>query len=223
MTAGRSTCDILDFAGTVLASSFSTPSAQYLWHRRGFFSTLDRKPRLLPLWRIYPGNAFCALAQTYHLLVAAALLAGHLEELPRADLPSWATLYRTSARGGNGLVMSAFSIANICGVPLGLSRFKFNGMCLFRPGGNSAWSSWRSSGALCLPSFAPGPLRRNRPRPGCRHSVGPAHQKAFSFYGLLTFTGFVVFPYLPKPVANVGLTESNCLDYIVAVCALCSA
>jgi predicted MFS family arabinose efflux permease len=39
---------------------------------------------------------------------------------------------------------------------------------------------------------------------------GGNHQRAFLFMGVLTFTGFVVFPYLANYlVANVGLTENE--------------
>src|SRR6185436_16897149 len=65
---------------------------------------------------------FCALAQTYHLLVAARALAGAFGGVTGALILAIVGDVVPELRRGAamGLVMSAFSIANICGVPLGL-------------------------------------------------------------------------------------------------------
>src|SRR5438034_2808488 len=90
----------------------------------GFFlDRFDRKRALLSLYTGFTvGTLFCALAQTYHLLVAARALAGAFGGVTGAlILAIVGDVIPEHRRGAAmGLVMSAFSIANICGVPLGL-------------------------------------------------------------------------------------------------------
>src|SRR3954463_6522451 len=90
----------------------------------GFFlDRFDRKRALLGLYAGFAvGTLFCALAQTYHLLVAARALAGAFGGVTGALLLAIVGDVIPEHRRGAamGMVMSAFSIANICGVPLGL-------------------------------------------------------------------------------------------------------
>src|SRR6266404_1935082 len=90
----------------------------------GFFlDRFDRKRALLVLYGGFTlGTLFCALAQTYHLLVAARALAGAFGGVTGAlILAIVGDVVPEHRRGAAmGMVMSAFSIANICGVPLGL-------------------------------------------------------------------------------------------------------
>jgi predicted MFS family arabinose efflux permease len=183
----------------------------------GFFlDRFDRKRALLTLYSGFAlGTLFCALAQTYPLLVAARALAGAFGGVTGAlILAIVGDVIPESRRGAAmGLVMSAFSVANICGVPLGLmlaSGFNWH-VPFFALTGLSVIIL-----AVLIPVMPSlrSHLAHLREEPPITRMLAilsaPVHQKAFLFMGLLTFTGFVVFPYLPKYlVANVGLTEKQ--------------
>src|SRR6267378_4459033 len=183
----------------------------------GFF--LDRFDRKRALLALYAGftiaTLFCALAQTYHLLVAARALAGAFGGVTGAlILAIVGDVVPEHRRGAAmGLVMSAFSIANICGVPLGLmlaSSFNWH-VPFFALAGLSAIILVILGRVMPTLRSHLAHLREEPPTTRMLAILsGPAHQRAFLFMGLLTFTGFVVFPYLPKYlVANVGLTEKQ--------------
>ncbi len=181
----------------------------------GFFlDRFDRKRALLALYSGFTlGTLFCAVAQTYHLLVAARALAGAFGGVTGAlILAIVGDVIPEQRRGAAmGMVMSAFSIANICGVPLGLilaSGFNWH-VPFFALAGLSVI-------ILAILTRVMPPLRSHLVHLGEEPPIqrilailsGPAHQKAFLFMGLLTFTGFVIFPYLPNYlVANVGMME----------------
>ena len=183
----------------------------------GFFlDRFDRKKAVLTLYSGFMlGTLFCGLAQTYPLLVAARALAGAFGGVTGAlILAIVGDVVPEHRRGAAmGLVMSAFSVANICGVPLGLVL--------------ASHLSWHvpfyvlaalSLVVLTVLAVVMPPLRSHlahlRDEPPTTRMLailsGASHQKAFMFMGLLTFTGFVMFPYLPNYfVANVGLTEKD--------------
>jgi predicted MFS family arabinose efflux permease len=183
----------------------------------GFFlDRFDRKRALLTLFSGFTlGTLFCAFAQSYHLLVAARALAGAFGGVTGAlILAIIGDVIPDSRRGAAmGLVMSAFSVANICGVPLGLvlaSGFNWH-VPFFALTGLSVIII-----AVLIPVMPTlrSHLAHLREEPPITRMIAilsaPNHQKAFLFMGLLTFTGFIVFPYLPKYlVSNVGLTEKQ--------------
>src|SRR6266481_3615741 len=90
----------------------------------GFFlDRFDRKRALLGLYLGFAvGTLFCALAPTYHLLVAARAVAGAFGGVVGALILAIVGDVIPEARRGAamGLVMSSFSVASICGVPIGL-------------------------------------------------------------------------------------------------------
>ena len=195
----------------------------------GFFlDRFDRKKALLSLYSGFMiGTLFCGLAQTYPLLVAARAVAGAFGgvtgALILAIVGDVVPEYRRGA--AMGFVMSAFSVANICGVPLGLIL--------------ASSLSWHvpfyvlaglSIVILAVLARVMPPLRSHLAHlsdepPTTRILAilkGSAHQKAFMFMGLLTFTGFVIFPYLPNYfVGNVGLTEKQ-LPWLYVVGGCCT-
>jgi predicted MFS family arabinose efflux permease len=211
----------------VIVSSYAV-SAGVFGIAAGFFlDRFDRKRALLTLYAGFTlGTLFCALAQTYHLLVAARALAGAFGGVTGALILAIVGDVVPGHRRGAamGLVMSGFSVANICGVLLGLvlaSHFSWHipffvlaAMCALV----------LLSLARTMPSLR-SHLAHLREEPPAERMLailsGPAHQKAFLFSGVLTFTGFVIFPYLPKYlVANVGLTEQAGLP-LIYVCGGC--
>jgi len=200
----------------VIVSSYAI-SAGIFGIAAGFFlDRFDRKRALLTLYGGFTlGTLFCALAQTYYLLVAARALAGAFGGVTGAlILAIVGDVIPEHRRGAAmGLVMSAFSIANICGVPLGLVlASSFNWHVPFFALAVLSVVILAILGRV-MPSLRSHLAHLRQEPPTTRMLAilsGPAHQKAFLFMGLLTFTGFVVFPYLPKYlVANVGLTEKQ--------------
>ena len=200
----------------IIVSSYAV-SAGICGIAAGFFlDRFDRKRALLTLYTGFTlGTLFCALAQTYHTLVAARALAGAFGGVTGAlILAIVGDVIPEHRRGAAmGLVMSAFSIANICGVPLGLMlASSFNWHVPFFALAGLSVVILVILGRV-MPSLRSHLAHLRQEPPTSRMLAilsGPAHQKAFLFMGMLTFTGFVVFPYLPKYlVANVGLTEKQ--------------
>jgi predicted MFS family arabinose efflux permease len=200
----------------VIVSSYAI-SAGISGIAAGFFlDRFDRKRALLGLYLGFTlGTLFCALAPTYHLLVAARAVAGAFGGVVGALILAIVGDVIPEARRGAamGLVMSSFSVASICGVPIGLVLashinwhvpfFVLAGLSLLVLGA-AAW---------IMPSLR-GHLARVRDEHPVARTLAvlsrPDHQMAFLFMFLLTFTGFVVFPNIANyMVMNVGLTEKQ--------------
>lgn len=176
----------------------------------------DRKIALLGLYLGFTLGTFCCgLASTYPLLVAARVVAGAFGGISGAlILAIIGDVVPEERRGAAmGLVMSSFSVASICGVPIGLllaSRLNWHvpfyvlaGLSLVVLG----------AAARVLPSLK-GHLGHAR----AQHPVARLmavllhadHQMAFVFMAVLTFTGFLIFPNMANyMVWNVGLTEAE--------------
>jgi predicted MFS family arabinose efflux permease len=176
----------------------------------------DRKRALLVLYLGFTlGTLFCALAPTYHLLVLARCVAGAFGGVAGAlILAIIGDVVPEERRGAAmGLVMSSFSVASICGVPIGLILANSVGWHL--PFYVLAGLSFviLAVAARVLPSLR-GHLQTGR----AQHPVARMlavlshsdHQMAFLFMALLSFTGFIVFPNIANyMVCNVGLTEKQ--------------
>ena len=183
----------------------------------GFFlDRFDRKSALMGLFLGFAGGTLlCALAPTFHLLMAARAIAGAFGGVTGAVILAIVGDVIPEHRRGAamGMVMSAFSVASIFGVPLGLAL--------------ASYFSWHVPfyviAGICLPilaavfRFVP-PLRAHLDHPQDQHPVArmlavlmePSHQMAFLFMALLTFAGFTIFPTLATyMVYNVGLTEKQ--------------
>ncbi|HZR17514.1 MAG TPA: MFS transporter [Verrucomicrobiae bacterium] len=174
----------------------------------------DRKRALLMLYFGFAvGTLFCALAPTYRLLVAARVVAGAFGGVAGAlILAIIGDVVPEERRGAAmGLVMSSFSVASICGVPIGLVLA--NSLNWHMPFFVLAGLSFiiLAASARVLP-----PLRGHLLHAAGRHPVArmlsvlshPDHQMAFLFMALLSVTGFAIFPNIANyMVWNVGLTE----------------
>src|SRR5689334_1627944 len=185
-----------------------------------FLDRFDRKRALLWLYFGFTlGTLFCALAPTYQLLVVARALAGAFGGVAGAFiLAIIGDVVPEERRGAAmGLVMSSFSVASICGVPIGLllaSHINWHVPFCVLAGLSMVILI---AAAKVMPSFR-GHLRHSKgedPASRMRAVLGHTdHQMAFVFMALLTFTGFVVFPNVANyMVLNVGLTEKQ-LPYI---------
>lgn len=195
----------------------------------GFFlDRFDRKSSLLWLFSGFAiGTLFCAMAPTYRLLVAARAMAGAFGGVTGAVILAIVGDVIPEHRRGAamGLVMSAFSIASIFGVPLGLvlaSDFTWH-VPFYVIAGISVpilMAVSRFVPALC------DHLHHARDQhPAARMLsviMEPSHQMAFLFMAVLTCAGFTIFPTLATyMVRNVGLTEKQ-LPFIYLTGGLCT-
>jgi len=179
-----------------------------------FLDRIDRRPALLWLFLGFSvGTLLCGLAPTYHLLVAARFVAGAFGGVSGAlILAIVGDVIPEQRRGAAmGMVMSSFSVAQICGVPLGLLLatnlswhvpfFALAGLCAIV----------LIVAMLIMPSLTGHMHHAHGHHPVTRLIAVLSHkdhQMAFVFMAVLTGMGFLVFPYLTAyMVGNVGLTE----------------
>ena len=181
----------------------------------GFFlDRFDRKKALLFLYFGFAlGTLFCALAQSYSMLVAARAFAGAFGGLVGAViLAIVGDVVPMERRGAAmGLVMSSFSISSIAGVPLGIFlAAKLNWHVPFFA------IAALSLVILVIAAGAAPPLRGHFAHARDEHPVAhtwavmthPDHLKAFVFMAMLTIAGFLVFPHVPNYMSfNVGFSE----------------
>ncbi len=193
-----------------------------------FLDRLDRRPALLALYLGFTiGTLFCALAPNYHLLVAARVVAGAFGGVSGALILAIIGDVIPEVRRGAamGMVMSAFSVASIVGVPLGLVLAS-----------NLSWHvpfyGLAGLGVIIwlLTLRAMPKLQGHLHHATGEHPVKRTlavmlhkdHQMAFLFMAVLTASGFVVFPYLSNyMVGNVGMTEKQ-LPLIYLAGGLCT-
>jgi predicted MFS family arabinose efflux permease len=195
----------------------------------GFFlDYFDRKKALLALFAGFMlGTLFCGLAQGYHLLVLARALAGAFGGVTGAlVLAIIGDAVPEQRRGAAmGLVMSAFSLAMIGGVPCGLYLAQL-------------WS-WHAPfyalaglslvilavAAWLLPSMRGHLAHAREAHPAARVLavwMERDHQMAFVFTAVLTCAGGLVFPYIPTYMeANTGMTKSQ-VPFIYLVGGTCT-
>jgi len=183
----------------------------------GFFlDYFDRKKALLALFAGFAiGTLFCAVAQGYQLLVLARALAGAFGGVTGALILAIVGDAVPEERRGAamGMVMSAFSLAMICGVPCGLYLAQL--------------SSWHAPfyglaglsvvilavAAWLLPSMRGHLAHARESHPAARVWavwMERDHQMAFLFMAVLTCAGMLVFPFIATYMElNVGLTDKQ--------------
>lgn len=195
----------------------------------GFFlDRFDRKTALLLLFLGFAtGTLMCALAPTYRLLVFARALAGTFGGITGAVILAIVGDVIPEQRRGEamGLVMSAFSVASIFGVPLGLVLASdFNWHVPFYAIA-AITVPILIAVARCVPALR-GHLEHARDEHPAARMLAvlaePNHQMAFLFMAVLTYAGFTIFPNLATyMVYNVGLTEKQ-LPFIYLTGGLCT-
>jgi predicted MFS family arabinose efflux permease len=202
----------VEFGSVVAAYSISAGIAGLLAAR--FLDRFGRKAALLTLYGGFTiGTLLCAVAPNYVLLLAARTVAGAFGGTAASVvLAIVGDAFPDSRRGtAMGVVMSAFSVASIAGVPLGLVI--------------AAWLGWPATFAMLavisvlilgLAAQVLPPLRGHLGH----EEVGtattwdvlsdPNHLRAFGLTVGLVFSSFVIAPHLPTYlVCNGVLTQSD--------------
>jgi len=210
--------DPQQFAALVSAYTFAAAAS-------GFVSAfwIDRFGRKRALLTMYAGfilaTVLCGVAPTYAALLAARIVAGLFGGVIGAlvmTIVADALPYARRARG-TALVASAFSLAAVLGVPLGLWfaaqyswRMPFLALAALSVAvGAVAWRVLPPLDANISDSPRRNPLAQLRAIFGVRN-----HLTAFAFIVALMLSVFTVIPFFaPYNVANVGIAEAE-LPYI---------
>ncbi|HZV35132.1 MAG TPA: MFS transporter [Verrucomicrobiae bacterium] len=193
-----------------------------------FLDRFDRKRALLWIYGGFAlGTLFCAMAPTYHLLVMARYFAGAFGGVCGTVILSIVGDVIPMERRGAamGTVMSAFSVASIVGVPVGIYVADYYNwhVPFYAIAGLSAVT-------LVVAAVITPPLRDHLLHAQEEHPVlrtwkvmtHPDHLKAYVFMAGLTCAGFSIFTYIPDyMVKNVGFTQRQ-LAYIYLCGGLCT-
>ncbi|MBE7412484.1 MAG: MFS transporter [Leptospiraceae bacterium] len=204
----------------LLVSSYTFSAGLFGLFGAFFVDKFDRKSLLLFTYSGFTiGTFFCSIATNFHFLLSARVVAGAFAGI------LWSTILAIigdiipdSRRGrATGTVMSAFSVASIVGIPIGLFfansfgwSFAFSGLSVI-----SFFVlilSWYS-----LPSVKGHIVKTDEISP-IRSILNVLqnsnHYKAFFLTTTLMFGGFSVIPYIsPYMVSNVKIAETD-LPYI---------
>jgi predicted MFS family arabinose efflux permease len=205
-----------EFGYVVSAYTFSAGVAGLLAAR--FLDRFDRKRALLVLYAGFiAGTFFCAVAPGYLALLAARTGTGAFGGVVAALVlaivgDTFADARRATAMG---IIMSAFSVASIVGVPAGLFL--------------AEWFNWHvafvtlavfSGAVLLLAAWVLPPLRghlrgRHLPQISTWRVLAHAnHLRAFALTAALIVSSFLLAPYLPiYLVRNVGMEQEE-LKYL---------
>ena len=176
----------------------------------------DRKLVLLAAYTCFAATMLaCALSPGYTALLAARAVAGAFGGVVAANVYTIVSDVVPEGRRGRafGVVMSAFSLASILGVPISLYlalHFSWRAPYLFLAG--------LCTTILITAWFAIPPVRSHLSA-AREHNIfrqlqsvfGQVnHLRIFSFSALLTFSGFLLFPFIaPYLVTNAGVSEAD--------------
>ncbi|MES2836132.1 MAG: MFS transporter [Bacteroidota bacterium] len=189
-----------------------------------FIDRFDRKAALLFIYSGFIiGTLACAVAPTYHWLLAARVFTGMFGGVAGALILSIIgdAIPNERRASAMGIVMAAFSLASVFGVPFGLymaNKFSWHAPFLF--------IGCIGFAIIALISFVI-PSMRNHivaklDRPGplkviTNVTTNPNQLRALLLMFLLMLGQFSVIPFLsPYMVANVGFTEAD-LTYIYLI------
>jgi MFS transporter, DHA1 family, inner membrane transport protein len=203
------------FGLVVSAYTISAALASLLAAR--FLDRFDRKTSLVALFAGFTaGTVLCGLATNYAFLLAARAIAGAFGGVCAANILAIVGDAFPDARRGRamGAITSAFSVASIVGLPLGLVAVE--------------WYGWRSpffilggiAGVVLLvaiwglPSFR-GHMRRSGTGPSVfAVALDPNHLRAFALMGAIVASSFLLAPYLPAVLVANGVLPETDIKYI---------
>ena len=188
----------------------------------GFF--LDRFDRKRSLIFLYAGFAVatlaCALAPTHHALLLARLAAGAFGGLAGSMVSAMVGDIIPPSRRGRAMsvVMSAFPLASVLGVPAGL-------VLAGKFGWHAPFFLLASCAAviLVIAAFALPPIKtavlNHQPARQMKEIVSRTiHLRAFALGIALVMAGGLLIPFLaPSLIANVGLDEKVQLPFAYAI------
>ena len=190
-------------------------SAGALGFAAGFF--MDKFDRRRALQFFYGGfilgTLCCALAPNYPMLLLSRAVAGGFGGVAASVVMAIiGDVIPFERRGrGMGVVMTAFSLASILGLPVGLmfaGWFGWHAPFLLLVGiGCIVWLV----GSQTLPELPPHTHGTTHDAWAQMKTIllHPNHQRAFALIAALTGGGALIYPYLtPSMVANAGLPES---------------
>ena len=204
----------------ILVSAYTLTAAVAALAMAFYTDRFDRRQTLLFLYAGFViSTLLCGIAPGYNELLAARAVAGAFGGVAGATVHSIiGDAIPENRRGAaTGMIMSAFALSSIIGVPIGLVL--------------AAHFSWRAPFLLLVAvsvlvfiltwRILP-PMRSHivageahRPLEQMKSVLGTAnHLRAFAFMFALMFAGFSVIPFIsPYMVANVGLKETD-LPYL---------
>ena len=180
----------------------------------GFFlDRIDRKRALLWLYAGFIASTFaCAIAPSHHALLAARVSAGVFGGLAGSVVVAMVADVVPPERRGRGMsfVMSAFPLASVAGVPLGIAlsnRFEWHapfylivGLGLLILGGIARF----------LPHRPPSPEAARLSLVAQMRELlsEPIHWRGFAVTAALVAAGGCIIPFMaPSLVANAGVTN----------------
>lgn len=188
-----------------------------------YVDRFGRKRLLLSLYVLFGlATLACGLAPTYGALmvarVAAGMFGGVLSALCQTIV---ADVIPFERRGrAMGIIMTAFSVSTVAGVPLGLFlaahlswHAPFIGIALL-------CAMLATAAALTMPVLDT--HLRQPDRPSALRGIAtvvrdPNHLKAFALAGLMMFSGFTIIPYITIFLqANVGVKAED-IPYVYLV------
>ncbi len=204
----------------ILVSAYTLTAAVAALAMAFYTDRFDRRQTLLFLYAGFViSTLLCGIAPGYNELLTARAVAGAFGGVAGATVHSIiGDAIPENRRGAaTGMIMSAFALSSIIGVPIGLVL--------------AAHFSWRAPFLLLVVvsvlvfiltwRILP-PMRghivageAHRPLAQMKSVLGTAnHLRAFIFMFALMFAGFSVIPFIsPYMVANVGLKETD-LPYL---------
>jgi predicted MFS family arabinose efflux permease len=180
------------FAGSILAAKF--------------LDRFGRKAALLAMYLGFTvGTFLCGIAPSYETLVAARALTGLFGGVVGAAVMAIVGDVFADYRRGTamGVVMSAFAVASIFGLPVGLLLVEFLGTgAPFIALAAVSAVVWFGTSRV-MPALPPHP--ENRPASLWRLALEPNHLIAYVFTITLVMGSFLVVPFLADSmVANSG-------------------
>lgn len=185
-----------------------------------FVDKFDRKKTLLTLYiGFIIGTLCCALAPSFHFLLLARVISGAFGGVSGATIMAIiGDAVPFEKRGmATGVVMSAFGISSVVGVPIGLylaSHLAWHAPFLMVVGVSILAWIW---GLIALPNMR-GHLAKAKEKSPLKEMqviiTQKNHLKAFSLTMLMMFSSFLVIPFISTyTVRNVGILETQ-LPYI---------
>ena len=204
----------------LLVASYSFSAALSGLLAATFVDRFERKRLLLTMFILFGiASLACGLAPSYATLMVARALAGAFGGVMGAMVQTIIgdVIPFERRAGASGIVMSAFSLSTIAGVPISLWL--------------ANWLNWRAPFVLVAVLTALFFFVGQQVLPQLRHHISaqkrahpfvpmfevlrdPNHLRALTFSALIIFSGFTVIPYITLyAVHNIGITQHE-IPYI---------